>query len=53
MMRLDHNRAHHQVAQKIGKPVSAIRKITVWGNHSATQYPDVSRRRRSGEKPGR
>jgi malate dehydrogenase len=41
MMRLDHNRATFQVAQKIGKPVSAIRKITVWGNHSATQYPDL------------
>jgi malate dehydrogenase len=41
MMRLDHNRATSQVAQKIGKPVSAIRKIIVWGNHSATQYPDL------------
>ena len=41
MMRLDHNRAVSQVAQKISKPVTAIRKITVWGNHSATQYPDV------------
>jgi len=41
MMRLDHNRAISQVAQKIAKPVSAIRRITVWGNHSATQYPDL------------
>src|ERR1044071_5776745 len=41
MMRLDHNRAISQVAQKIAKPVSAIRKITVWGNHSATQYPHL------------
>ena len=41
MMRLDHNRATTQVAHKISRPVSAIRKITVWGNHSATQYPDV------------
>ena len=41
MMRLDHNRAISQVAQKIKRPVSAIRKITVWGNHSATQYPDL------------
>jgi malate dehydrogenase len=41
MMRLDHNRAIGQVAQKIAKPVSVIRKITVWGNHSATQYPDL------------
>jgi len=41
MMRLDHNRAISQVAQKIGKPISSVRKITVWGNHSATQYPDL------------
>jgi malate dehydrogenase len=41
MMRLDHNRALTQVAQKIGKPVAAIRRMAVWGNHSATQYPDV------------
>src|SRR5690242_2503757 len=38
MMRLDHNRALSQAAQKIGKPVVAVRKMTVWGNHSATQY---------------
>jgi malate dehydrogenase len=43
MMRLDHNRAVTQVAQKLGKPVAAIRKMTVWGNHSATQYPDIFR----------
>jgi malate dehydrogenase len=41
MMRLDHNRALSQLAQKLGKPVSAVRRIAVWGNHSATQYPDV------------
>jgi malate dehydrogenase len=41
MMRLDHNRATSQIAQKIGKPVASVRKVTVWGNHSATQYPDV------------
>ena len=41
MMRLDHNRATSQVAQKLGKAVSSIKKMTVWGNHSATQYPDV------------
>jgi malate dehydrogenase len=41
MMRLDHNRACSQLAHKIEKPVSTIRKVTVWGNHSATQYPDV------------
>ncbi len=41
MMRLDHNRALTQIAQKIGKPVSSVRKVTIWGNHSATQYPDL------------
>jgi len=41
MMRLDHNRASSQIAQKLNKPVSSIRKFTVWGNHSATQYPDI------------
>ena len=41
MMRLDHNRALTQVAQKTGKPVSAVKKMSIWGNHSATQYPDV------------
>src|SRR3954468_14296293 len=50
MMRLDHNRATSQVAQKIGKPVSAIRKITVWGNHSATQYPDLFQAEAEGRK---
>jgi malate dehydrogenase len=33
--------ARSQIAQKIGKPVGDVRKVTVWGNHSATQYPDV------------
>ncbi|HLF23088.1 MAG TPA: malate dehydrogenase, partial [Burkholderiales bacterium] len=41
MMRLDHNRALTQVAQKTGKPVTAVKKMTIWGNHSATQYPDL------------
>ncbi len=41
MMRLDHNRALAQLAQKAGKPVASVKKMTVWGNHSATQYPDV------------
>jgi malate dehydrogenase len=41
MMRLDHNRSLTQIAQKVGKPVSSVRRMTVWGNHSATQYPDV------------
>jgi malate dehydrogenase len=50
MMRLDHNRALSQVAQKIGKPVSSVRKIAVWGNHSATQYPDVFQAECDGKK---
>ena len=41
MMRLDHNRAMTQVAQKAGKPVTAVKKMSIWGNHSATQYPDI------------
>jgi malate dehydrogenase len=41
MMRLDHNRAMTQVAQKTGKAVSDVKKMGIWGNHSATQYPDV------------
>jgi malate dehydrogenase len=50
MMRLDHNRAVSQLAQKVQKPVSAIRKVTVWGNHSATQYPDVFQAEADGKK---
>src|SRR3954467_3949516 len=50
MMRLDHNRAISQVSQKIVKPVAAIRRITVWGNHSATQYPDVFQAEADGKK---
>ncbi|MBJ7366385.1 MAG: malate dehydrogenase [Thermoleophilia bacterium] len=41
MMRLDHNRALTQVAQKTGVAVSEVTNMTIWGNHSATQYPDV------------
>ena len=41
MMRLDHNRALTQVAQKTGKAVTAVKHMTIWGNHSATQYPDA------------
>lgn len=42
MMRLDHNRAMSQLAAKTGSKVTAIRQMVVWGNHSATQYPDIS-----------
>jgi malate dehydrogenase len=41
MTRLDHNRAVSQLAAKTGRPVSSIRKMTIWGNHSSTQYPDL------------
>jgi malate dehydrogenase len=50
MMRLDHNRAVSQVAQKINQPISSVRKMTVWGNHSATQYPDVFHAECNGRK---
>ncbi|HVM26547.1 MAG TPA: malate dehydrogenase [Mycobacteriales bacterium] len=42
MTRLDHNRALSQLAKKTGSPVSEIKRLTIWGNHSATQYPDWS-----------
>jgi len=41
MTRLDHNRAIAQVAKKAQVPVGEIRRMTIWGNHSATQYPDI------------
>jgi malate dehydrogenase len=41
MTRLDHNRAVAQLATKLSLPVAEIRRLTIWGNHSATQYPDV------------
>ena len=41
MTRLDHNRALTQLAKKTGSQVSDIKRLTIWGNHSATQYPDI------------
>ncbi len=41
MTRLDHNRALSQVAAKAEVPVSEVRRLTIWGNHSASQYPDL------------
>jgi malate dehydrogenase len=41
MTRLDHNRARAQLAEKVGVPVASVTRMTIWGNHSATQYPDV------------
>ena len=42
MMRLDHNRAKSQLAEKTGNAVTDVTNMVVWGNHSATQYPDLS-----------
>jgi malate dehydrogenase len=42
MMRLDHNRAKAQLARKAGAHVSEVQRMTIWGNHSATQYPDIT-----------
>lgn len=41
MTRLDHNRAVTQLAQRVGAPVTAVKNMTIWGNHSTTQYPDL------------
>ncbi len=41
MTRLDHNRAMTQLAGKAQVPITAVKKVTIWGNHSATQYPDA------------
>ena len=41
MMRLDHNRAKTQIAQQLGAAVTEVAQMVVWGNHSATQYPDL------------
>lgn len=41
MTRLDHNRAMSQLGAKVGKPITEITKMTIWGNHSSTQYPDL------------
>jgi len=50
MTRLDHNRAVAQLSGATGAPVSAISRVTVWGNHSSTQYPDLSHARIEGER---
>jgi len=41
MTRLDHNRAMSQIADKAGKTINDVKQMTIWGNHSATQYPDI------------
>jgi len=49
MTRLDHNRAVAQLADKTGKHVSDVHRMTIWGNHSATQYPDIHHATVDGE----
>jgi len=49
MTRLDHNRALSQLSKKTGAPVSEITRLTIWGNHSATQYPDIFHAEVSGK----
>jgi malate dehydrogenase len=49
MTRLDENRAKTQLAQKAGVDVTAVTNLTVWGNHSATQYPDFTNAKINGE----
>jgi malate dehydrogenase len=49
MMRLDHNRAKSQLAAKVGGSVSDVTRMTVWGNHSASQYPDLVHAEVGGE----
>jgi malate dehydrogenase len=41
MTRLDHNRAKSQVAERLGVSVESVKRMTIWGNHSSTQYPDL------------
>ena len=48
MTRLDHNRALSQLAAKVDVPLTAIERMTIWGNHSATQYPDLYTTRVNG-----
>jgi malate dehydrogenase len=49
MTRLDHNRAKAQLSKKTGVPVKDITNVTIWGNHSATQYPDIFHAKVAGE----
>jgi malate dehydrogenase len=49
MTRLDENRAKSQLAQKAGVPVADVMNLTIWGNHSATQFPDVANARIGGK----
>ncbi len=50
MTRLDHNRALTQLAQKTGKTINDITQLTIWGNHSSTQYPDIHQTKVAGKE---
>jgi malate dehydrogenase len=50
MTRLDHNRAKAQLARKVGRPVAEVTNMTIWGNHSTTQYPDIFHAKVGGEE---
>ena len=50
MTRLDHNRAISQLAEKTGAATTEISRVTIWGNHSATQYPDIHHAMIAGER---
>lgn len=49
MTRLDHNRAMSQIAEKAGKSINDVKNMTIWGNHSATQYPDLHHAKVEGQ----
>lgn len=49
MTRLDHNRALNQLAEKCGVPVTEVKNMTIWGNHSTTQYPDLHHAKVKGQ----
>merc|ERR1719422_2224160 len=49
MTRLDQNRAAGQLSLKIGEPITSIKKVTIWGNHSSTQFPDASQATVNGQ----
>jgi len=49
MTRLDQNRAAAQLANKLNQPISAIKRVTIWGNHSSTQFPDAAQATCNGE----
>jgi malate dehydrogenase len=53
LTRLDHNRALGQIAERLEVPVSSVKNVIIWGNHSSSQYPDVNHavvERPDGEK---